>query len=105
MHEIIEREVLFAHSALTTTRHGCDNDLLPPPVAYPAHTGARGAEGRRHLLNYLRQHLEELRPYAGGTRLQKRQTEKFRAAEVRTSVSRRRADLRFAADTVITSTL
>jgi len=40
-----------------------DNELLPPPVAYAAHAGSRGAERRRHLLNYLRQHLEELRPY------------------------------------------
>ena len=27
------------------------------------HAASRGAERRRHLLNYLRQHLEELRPY------------------------------------------
>jgi len=40
-----------------------DNELLPPPVAYAAQAGSRGAERRRHLLNYLRQHLEELRPY------------------------------------------
>jgi hypothetical protein len=40
-----------------------DNELLPPPIAYGAHTSSRGAERRRHLLNYLRQHLEELRPF------------------------------------------
>ena len=40
-----------------------DNELLPPPIAYGPHATARGAERRRHLLNYLRQHLEELRPF------------------------------------------
>jgi DNA-binding CsgD family transcriptional regulator len=40
-----------------------DNELLPPPIAYGARGSSRGAERRRHLLNYLRQHLEELRPY------------------------------------------
>ena len=40
-----------------------DRDLLPPSIAYGAHASSRGAERRRHLLNYLRQHLEELRPY------------------------------------------
>jgi DNA-binding CsgD family transcriptional regulator len=40
-----------------------DGELLPPPIAYGAHASSRGAERRRHLLNYLRQHLEELRPY------------------------------------------
>jgi DNA-binding CsgD family transcriptional regulator len=39
-----------------------DSGLLPP-IAYGAHGSSRGAERRRHLLNYLRQHLEELRPY------------------------------------------
>lgn len=39
-----------------------DSDLLPPSIAYGAHASSRGAERRRHLLNYLRQHLEELRP-------------------------------------------
>ena len=33
-----------------------------PMVATRRHAAA---ERRRHLLNYLRQHLEELRPYAG----------------------------------------
>jgi hypothetical protein len=41
-----------------------DRELLPPPIAYGARGSSRGAERRRHLLNYLRQHLEELRPYA-----------------------------------------
>jgi DNA-binding CsgD family transcriptional regulator len=41
-----------------------DRDLLPPGIAYGARVSSRGAERRRHLLNYLRQHLEELRPYA-----------------------------------------
>ena len=40
-----------------------DSDLLPPPIAYGAHVSSRGAERRRHLLNYLRQHFEELRPF------------------------------------------
>jgi DNA-binding CsgD family transcriptional regulator len=40
-----------------------DNELLPPSIAYGTHVSSRGAERRRHLLNYLRQHLEELRPY------------------------------------------
>jgi hypothetical protein len=40
-----------------------DNELLPPLVAYGADVSSRGMERRRHLLNYLRQHLEELRPY------------------------------------------
>ena len=40
-----------------------DSELLPASSAYSAHASSRGAERRRHLLNYLRQHLEELRPY------------------------------------------
>ena len=40
-----------------------DNELLPRPIAYGAHVSSRGEERKRHLLNYLRQHLEELRPY------------------------------------------
>ena len=40
-----------------------DYELLPPPISYGAHVSSRGAERRRHLLNYLRQHPEELRPY------------------------------------------
>lgn len=40
-----------------------DRELLPPSLAYSARFSRRGAERRRHLLNYLRQHLEELRPY------------------------------------------
>ncbi len=39
-----------------------DPELLPTPIAYGAHASSRGAERRRILLNYLRQHLEELRP-------------------------------------------
>jgi hypothetical protein len=38
-----------------------DPDLLPP-VADSPDAVSRGAERRRHLLHYLRQHLEELRP-------------------------------------------
>lgn len=41
-----------------------DNELLPAPIACGSHISSRGAERRRYLLNYLRQHLEELRPYA-----------------------------------------
>jgi hypothetical protein len=40
-----------------------DMKLLPPAIAYGTHTLSRGAERRRHLLNYLRQHPEELRPF------------------------------------------
>jgi hypothetical protein len=40
-----------------------DGELLPPQIACGAHVSSRGAERRRHLLNYLRQHLEELRPF------------------------------------------
>jgi hypothetical protein len=40
-----------------------DEELLPPSIAYGAHVSSRGAERRRQLLNYLRQHLEELRPF------------------------------------------
>ena len=39
-----------------------DSELLPPSIAYGAHASSRGSERRRHLLNYLRQHLEEIRP-------------------------------------------
>jgi DNA-binding CsgD family transcriptional regulator len=40
-----------------------DNELLPPPIAYGPHATSRGPERRRHLLHYLRQHPEELRPF------------------------------------------
>ena len=40
-----------------------DNELLPQPIACGAHASSRGAERRRYLLDYLRQHLEELRPH------------------------------------------
>jgi DNA-binding CsgD family transcriptional regulator len=40
-----------------------DGELLSQPIAYGPRASLRGAERRRHLLNYLRQHLEELRPY------------------------------------------
>jgi hypothetical protein len=40
-----------------------DGELLPPSVANGAYVLSRGAERKRYLLNYLRQHLEELRPY------------------------------------------
>jgi hypothetical protein len=39
-----------------------DSELLPPVVANSPDATTRGAERRRHLLHYLRQHLEELRP-------------------------------------------
>ena len=41
-----------------------DRELLLPPVANGDHVSSRGAERRRHLLYYLRQHLEELRPWS-----------------------------------------
>jgi hypothetical protein len=40
-----------------------DGELLPPPIADGVHASSRGAERRRRLLNYLRQHPEELRPF------------------------------------------
>jgi DNA-binding CsgD family transcriptional regulator len=40
-----------------------DSALLPPPIAGGAHAISRGVERRRRLLNYLRQHPEELRPF------------------------------------------
>jgi DNA-binding CsgD family transcriptional regulator len=39
-----------------------DSELLPLPIADGPHATSRGAERRRHLLYYLRQHPEELRP-------------------------------------------
>jgi hypothetical protein len=39
-----------------------DAELLLPPVTNTPDATGRGAERRRHLLHYLRQHLEELRP-------------------------------------------
>jgi DNA-binding CsgD family transcriptional regulator len=40
-----------------------DRELLPPPVANSPGATSRGTERRRHLLHYLRQHPEELRPF------------------------------------------
>lgn len=40
-----------------------DRELLPRPIAYGPHATSRGPERRRRLLNYLRQHPEELRPF------------------------------------------
>lgn len=40
-----------------------DSALLPPAIACGSDTSSRGMERRRHLLNYLRQHPEELRPF------------------------------------------
>ena len=44
-----------------------DRELLLPAATSPDAT-SRGAERRRHLLHYLRQHLEELRPSSPVTR-------------------------------------
>jgi hypothetical protein len=44
-----------------------DSELLPLPIADGLDASSRGTERRRHLLNYLRQHLEELRPYESVT--------------------------------------
>lgn len=41
-----------------------DRELLPSPIAYGPEAHSRGFERRRRLLNYLRQHPEELRPAA-----------------------------------------
>jgi hypothetical protein len=40
-----------------------DSELLPPSIADGLRATSRGAERRRHLLSYLRQHPEELRPF------------------------------------------
>jgi hypothetical protein len=40
-----------------------DSELLPPSIADGLQATSRGAERRRHLLSYLRQHPEELRPF------------------------------------------
>lgn len=40
-----------------------DPELLPPSIGDGPHATSRGAERRRRLLNYLRQHPEELRPF------------------------------------------
>jgi hypothetical protein len=45
-----------------------DSELLPLPIAAGPDASSRGTERRRHLLNYLRQHLEELRPYQSAKR-------------------------------------
>jgi hypothetical protein len=42
-----------------------DRELLLPPVADGTNVTSRGAERRRYLLHYLRQHPEELRPFRG----------------------------------------
>jgi DNA-binding CsgD family transcriptional regulator len=44
-----------------------DSELLPP-ISNGADSHERGAERRRRLLAYLRQHLEELRPFRGKVR-------------------------------------
>jgi DNA-binding CsgD family transcriptional regulator len=40
-----------------------DSELLPPLTANSLYATSRGPERRRRLLNYLRQHFEELRPF------------------------------------------
>jgi hypothetical protein len=40
-----------------------DSELLPPPIANSFGATSRGAERKRRLLYYLRQHPEELRPF------------------------------------------
>ena len=40
-----------------------DPELITPPVVNDARATSRGAERRRRLLHYLRQHPEELRPF------------------------------------------
>ena len=51
-----------------------DNELLPPPIADGAYASSRGGERRRRLLHYLRQHLEELRPYEPSKRSARRRS-------------------------------
>jgi DNA-binding CsgD family transcriptional regulator len=43
---------------------GVDSELLPVPISNGALVASRGAERRRHLLYYLQQHPEELRPFS-----------------------------------------
>jgi hypothetical protein len=64
-----------------------DSELLPPSIAYGAHASSRGAERRRHLLNYLRQHLEELRPYEPLLPPQRRGTRRTLLSAIRISVA------------------
>ncbi len=45
-----------------------DSDLLPSPTTNAPQAHPRGAERRRRLLTYLRQHPEELRPFEHSTR-------------------------------------
>lgn len=45
-----------------------DHELLPPPMGDGPHATSRGAERRRPLLNYLRQHPEELRSFSCAAR-------------------------------------
>lgn len=45
-----------------------DSELLPPPIAEGPQARSRGLERRRRLLNYLRQHPEELRPFSAKVR-------------------------------------
>jgi DNA-binding CsgD family transcriptional regulator len=49
-----------------------DKELLPPTITCGAYALSRGAERRRRLLNYLRQHLEELRPFKANVSATKR---------------------------------
>jgi DNA-binding CsgD family transcriptional regulator len=41
-----------------------DGELLPPPVSNGRNKPCRGTERKRHLLNYIQQHREELAPYS-----------------------------------------
>ena len=45
-----------------------DSELLPAPIAEGPEAHSRGMERRRRLLNYLRQHPEELRPAVNRSR-------------------------------------
>ncbi len=84
-----------------------DPELLPPPIAYGPHPSSRGVERRRHLLNYLRQHLEELRPYKPPE--QRRRSGRVAATKLGSRSGKARLTQallqRVAADTVLTSAL
>jgi hypothetical protein len=60
-----------------------DSELLPPQIANGLDASSRGMERRRHLLNYLRQHLEELRPYGLPRQMSHMETSRVREGAAR----------------------
>lgn len=71
--EELAKSLFVSHSTVKKRWHriyervaDVDCELLGAPVANGLDATKRGAEHRRHLLHYLRQHLEELRPFSRG---------------------------------------